>query len=280
MVYLILEYNNKKIINDINEKYKNWALDLIGVEHAWEKTKGEGVTVAILDSGINHDHKDLKGKIKNANALYDDYGHGTAVAGLIVGEKTGVAPNAKILSYKVLNNKGLGTTSDIYDGLMRAINSDVDIICMSIGTEKELPIPFESVFKKAEKKGIIVVSAIGNKGINYAEYPSYYDSVIGVSGIDESKNKSKFSNYSKSVDISAPSSNIISTHLSGNYAEYSGTSFASALIAGAIALMKSHFKNNDIILNKENIIELFRSINRNKNVDYGYGIIDLTKIIK
>src|SRR5690554_3583937 len=136
------ELNKTIIIDKLDDDFDiDWGVRVINAHKLWKHTKGEGVKVAVIDTGIDMNHPDLKDKIKGTINIFDKttrdvtdvYGHGTHVAGLIAGELTGVAPNVDLYIANVLNDKGLGRVVDILDGVTYAINSNVDILCMSLG---------------------------------------------------------------------------------------------------------------------------------------------------
>lgn len=279
--------NEIKIMNDINLD-NLWHLNSINVDNAWQYTKGEDISITIIDTGVFH-HNDLdidadncRDYIKDGSGYNDISGHGTLIAGLIKGLNTGVAPKSNIYVSKSLNKDGLGSYRSVVDGITYAINMGSDIICMSLGAGSKLPYAIESELKRAKDNGIITVAASGNRGNHQINYPAFYDYVIGVGGTNEDGNRADFSNYGKNLDVVAPSSNIISTHLYNGYAISSGTSLASAITVGSIALMKSYLKNYK---GKDVDIYDIRKILSKSSLDdggnshrYGYGKIDLKRI--
>ncbi|MEH7475859.1 S8 family serine peptidase, partial [Priestia megaterium] len=168
------------------------SVPLIGAPDVWSKhdqnnqgITGKGVTVAVIDTGVDYNHPDLgegfgQGHkvvggydfVNHDNDPMDDYGHGTHVAGIIAahGKVTGVAPDASITAYKVLNQDGIGYTSDIIDGIEASISPDnplgADVINMSLGTDSgfvsEVDDPIQKVIREATEQGTLVVVAGGN----------------------------------------------------------------------------------------------------------------------
>ena len=276
-----------KIINSLGKKFKaDWGVSMINAPKIWSKTKGEGVKVAVIDTGVDTNHPDLKNNIKSAIDMHtktvgvtDEYGHGTMVAGLIAGKRTGVAPNADLYVAKVLNSKGLGSMEHVMDGVTFAINNKVDILCISLGVDKKHPLLLEERIKEAYRNGIIIVCATGNSGTKPPEYPASYDFVIGVGGVDRRRNRADFSNFGVEMDVVAPAVDILSTHLNGKYARMTGTSFSAPLVAGGIALLKSYYRKQGKELTFEDVIELFKNLSDKKTKEYGYGIFDLTKLM-
>lgn len=244
------------------------GIEMIQAPRMWEKTRGKGITVAILDTGCDLTHPDLKEQIiggrnfteddhGNSDAYMDYNGHGTHVAGTIAAMQNnqgviGAAPEAKLLIIKVLDKNGSGQYDWIIKGLHYAIEQKVDIISMSLGGPADVPELYEAI-QKAVNNNILVVCAAGNEGDGddgtdeYA-YPGSYNEVISVGAIDLEGNSSRFSNSNNEVDLVAPGEKILSTYLNGKYAALSGTSMATPHVAGAMALIKvlanSSFERN------------------------------------
>ncbi len=244
-----------------NDTYygKQWYHDTMKVVEAWNASKGEGVTVAVIDSGIDFEHPDLKDNIighvstMDAGNGYDDNGHGTHCAGIIAAVAdngigvSGIAPKANIYSVKVLGANGAGKTSDIIQGVKAATDQNVDIISMSLGG-----ICWDSLYQKAVDnavgKGIVVIAASGNESTSQKSYPAAYNNVISVAATDPDNSLTNFSNYGTWVDIAAPGWNILSTlptdftvpdceYVEKGYGYMSGTSMACPAVAGTVALM-------------------------------------------
>jgi subtilisin family serine protease len=278
--------NKVEIIDTLPEGI-DWGLEMINAPKAWELTKGEGVKVAVIDTGIDASHPDLSDNIKSVINMQtktrdavDDYGHGTHVAGLIAGKNTGVAPAVDLYVAKVLDAKGLGNMANILDGITYAIHSKVDILSMSLGVNRRLPLILEERLKKAHKEGITIVCATGNSGIKPPEYPAFYDFAIGVGGVDQDGQRTRFSNFGVEMDIVAPAIDILSTHLDGKYARMTGTSMASPLVVGAVALIKSHYRNQGKEITTDEIKQLFARLSDRKTKEYGYGILDLSVLLE
>lgn len=231
-----------------------------GASNFWDKgIYGDGITIAILDTGIDLNHICLKDRIvgginfttEGFSDNFQDYnGHGTHVAGIIAGNRiekgiTGIAPKANLLIIKVLDSKGNGDFDGIIKGIEYAIEHDVDIINMSLGgkcsNEK-----LHEVIKKATQKGIIICCASGNDGDNCADtdeinFPGNYTEVIEVGAVDMDDNIAKFSNTNQEIDIVSYGVNIMSTYKNNKYATTSGTSQATPHVSGALALLKEYY---------------------------------------
>jgi major intracellular serine protease len=227
----------------------------------WDKgEKGSGIVIAILDTGIDREHPDLKNQILDGRNFTrgdrDDFedrnGHGTHVAGTIAGEENGsgvvgVAPEAKLLIGKVLDDQGSGSYQGIIDGIewatkWRGANQErVRIISMSLGGTYNDP-RMEKAILKAVSKGILVVVASGNEGdadesTYERSYPALYRECVTVAACDESGKLADFSNNHKDVDIIAAGVDVLSTYPKSKYAVLSGTSMATPHISGALALI-------------------------------------------
>lgn len=225
----------------------DWGVSIINTPQVWSKTMGEGVKIATIDTGVNVNHPNLQGKITSVFNMIeksldvtDEYGHGTHLAGLLVGEMTGVAPKSELHVMKVLDGNGLGMVYHVMDGITNAINLDVDILSISLGVPHELPLILQQRIIEAYEHGITIVSATGNNGIPSPHYPARMNEVIAVGGLDKDLNEASFSNGG--YDILAPSVDILSTYKDGNFATMTGTSMATPLVAGAIALLISYYR--------------------------------------
>jgi len=227
----------------------DWGLALNGVPALWKETEGEGVVVAVLDTGIDRDHPDLREAILDArdfsgsrNGPIDGNGHGSHVAGTIAARRNdggvvGVAPQAMLLIGKVVGDDGSGSDADVARGIHWAIERGARVISMSLGSRQESPVIFHAI-KEAFEKGVFVVAAAGNDGPQSpVDYPGRYPGVVTVGSVDRNGRASKFSSAGPEVDVAAPGQDVTSCWLDGGYAKISGTSMATPFVSGAIALM-------------------------------------------
>ncbi|CEG28633.1 S8 family peptidase [Bacillus sp. B-jedd] len=234
------------------------GVELIQAPKIWGETKGKGITVAVLDTGCDIDHPDLKDRIiggRNFTSddrgnpdIFKDYnGHGTHVAGTIAAGANGfgvigTAPEANLLIIKVLGRNGSGQYKWIIDGINYAVEQKVDIISMSLGGPNDMPELHEAI-RNAVRNNILVVCAAGNEGdgkddTNEFAYPGCYNEVVSVGSINLERRSSDFSNSNNEIDLVAPGENIMSTFPGGTYAALSGTSMAAPHVSGALALIK------------------------------------------
>lgn len=232
---------------------------MIQAPEVWGKTRGKGITIAVLDTGCELSHIDLKDRIiggrnftnddRGDQNIFRDYnGHGTHVAGTMAAAANdtgvvGIAPEANLLIVKVLDKHGSGQYEWIINGINYAIEQKVDIISMSLGGSEDVPALHEAI-KKAVANEILVVCAAGNEGdgrdsTEELSYPAAYNEVISVGATDLNRRISDFSNSNREVDVVAPGENILSTYLNGKYAKLSGTSMATPHVSGALALIKA-----------------------------------------
>ncbi|MDJ0599506.1 MAG: S8 family peptidase [Crocosphaera sp.] len=252
-------YNTLEAPNDPDYS-QQWNLHNIHVERAWEETKGEGIIVAVIDSGVTR-VPDLRQTefvpgydfVNDRNDARDDNGHGTHVAGTIAQSTNnnygvaGVAYHAKIMPLKVLSAQGGGSVSDIADAIRFAADNGADIINMSLGGGGESQVMKDAI-DYAYDKGVVIIAAAGNSNQNSASYPARYPKVISVSALDATGKKADYSNYGAGVDISAPggskSGKILQETIDPStgeavFSELQGTSMAAPHVAGVAALVKA-----------------------------------------
>jgi major intracellular serine protease len=258
----LIPYQVNAVVEVVSEVPK--GIELIAAPKIWEKSKGKGITIAILDTGCDVTHPDLSEQIiggrnftddDNGNPdVYNDYnGHGTHVAGTIAAVQNnngviGVAPEAGLLILKVLDKNGSGQYDWIINGINYAVEQKVDIISMSLGGSEDVPELHESI-QNAIANQILVVCAAGNEGdgkdfSDEFSYPASYNEVISVGAINLQHRSSEFSNSNNEVDLVAPGEEILSTYLNGTYASLSGTSMATPHVSGALALIKDIANKN------------------------------------
>ncbi len=219
----------------------------------WKTCTGKGVEVAIIDSGVDSNHTDLKGKIAKSfvaqsegkkvvfveTDIGDSAGHGTACAGII----TKIAPDCKINSIKVLGAGGLGDGHAFLAGLEFAINQKYKVINLSLGTTKpQFAIPLNDLLNRAYKANCIIVAAANN--LPQPSLPSAFtSSVISVNKKDESDPFKFDFNFGEIIEVSASGVNVQTTWLNDGYRKLTGNSFACPNIAGIIALLLENYPN-------------------------------------
>ena len=279
-----------------NQQY----LDYINLKNTWNTTKGSGVTVAVIDSGIDTDHPEFAGRIseKSYNAsedkivkdydmsvIEDEQGHGTEVAGVLAASMdnnegiVGVAPGVELLVIKcnVTENGEFVRGSDAVFGLAYAIEADVDVINMSFASYEDM---YSKYTELAVDSDIICVAAAGNDGSNMPMYPASLDSVIAVGAYDtDNETITDYSNYGENVDILAPGTTY-TTAIGGEYTIVSGTSMSAPVAAGAAALYRSAFGKTEFTDMKQ----LFEASSVDIGIageDYyhGFGEVDVYALV-
>jgi subtilisin len=239
-----------------------WGVKHIGAGdlHA-DGNKGAGVTVAVIDSGIDYNHPELAGNylggydfVNDDSDPYDDNSHGTHVAGTIAAADdgsgvVGVAPAAKLIALKVLDASGSGSFSDVVAALDWLAEYKEDhpgtyVTNHSYGSNLDPGVTVFMAFAEAYAAGILHVAAAGNGGNCAGKgagigFPAWYESVIAVTATDSTDARACFSSVGPDAELSAPGVSILSTVPGGGYASFSGTSMASPHVAGAAALVMS-----------------------------------------
>ena len=229
-----------------------WALSKISCPSAWDITLGSsGVTIAIIDTGVDLDHPDLMSKLVagydfvNGDTIADDdHGHGTHCAGIAAALTNngvgvaGVGYNSSVMPIKVLDANGSGSYSDIVSGIYWATDHGAKVISMSLGGSSGSS-ALQDAVNYAWDHGVLIVAAAGNSNVNTPLYPAYYTNCIAVGSTDSADAKSSFSNFGDWVDVAAPGSSIYSTYPNG-YATMSGTSMATPHVAGLAGLVWEH----------------------------------------
>lgn len=221
----------------------------VGAPEAWSRTLGEGVKVAVLDTGIDSHHPDLEDNVRGVyNAKSpgapgkDDNGHGTHVAGIIAAAKNGlgvvgVAPAAEIYGVKIFNRWGNGHLSDIIAGLNWAYENGIRVVNMSFGTSQPSR-ALEEAVDRCLGAGMVLVAAAGNQEKdNSVLYSARYPGVIAVSAIDREGKLASFSSRGPEVTLAAPGVDILSTIPGNRYGTKSGTSMACPHVTGIVALL-------------------------------------------
>lgn len=252
--YLTTDENEVKAAAPSDPGYnKQWQHEYIGSNYAWGAGyKGQGVKVAVIDTGLQQNHEDLSNNAlagKNfvggaAGTAFDtDNGtHGTHVAGIIAADDNGkggvgIAPDAQVRGYCVFPASGGANTSD----LMRAINAAVadgnDIINMSVGGPM-YSAAYEKVVQEAYKAGVAIFASAGNEDTDAYSFPAVFNGAISVGAVDQNSARASFSNYGSTVKLSFPGVGIYSTIPTG-YGYMSGTSQASPAAAGTAAVILS-----------------------------------------
>jgi subtilisin family serine protease len=270
-----------------------WEIKKFDIPSEWKYSQGENVRVAVIDTGCDLYHNDLKDNILQGKNFIspnkdpiDDNGHGTHVSGTIAAKNNGigivgVAPMSKIIPIKALDADGNGSNKDIAKAIVWAVDNSSDLITMSLGSSND-SLEIRSAINYATKKNVTIFCAAGNFGeLVDIMYPAKYVDTISIGSIDQNLKRSNFSCAGDTLDFLSPGENIIGCTPNNNYAIMSGTSMANPFAVGCACLLLSYSKKHNIkIQNKNDYINIFKqntvSLKQNKFQEkkyQGYGII-------
>lgn len=277
--------------NILEKQYVPWGFGRTEIEKLSRKSVSiKQVKIAVLDSGVNFNHPDFEGKIKNGfNAInpnekpWDDNGHGTLVTGILAAQDNsfgiiGIIPNANIFPVKVLDQFGEGEVSDVVKGIEWCIENKMNIINMSFSLNYDNPLLRKAVYQALDS-GVIVVASARNGRDNNVGYPASYSGVFSIIAVDKKLNVYKESSQGK-VDFSAPGVGILSTNMNDYYEIMDGNSVATPFVTGIIGRLIS--QTNDVLTNEEiynflqsNSLRLGKIDSNKKNRVYGNGFIKI-----
>jgi subtilisin family serine protease len=209
---------------------------------------GPPVLVAVLDTGIDGDHKDLAGKVVAGKSFVEDastgdlYGHGTPIAGIIAADAdkdsgfAGMAPASRLINVKVADDDGRCQDTALSEGIIWAADNGASVINISIEMKDDTPRLKEAV-DYAWDHGAIIIAAAGNDGGSRPVYPAAYSNCLGVTGVRENGGLAPLANFGDWVDLAAPGYDIFTTLPGDSFGYKYGTSFAAAYVSGLAALL-------------------------------------------
>ncbi len=257
----------KPIARPVPEDQTPWGIEIVYNDPKISSTTGgDGVKVAVIDTGVNTDHSDLKNRIFGCKDFtgrvavidgkcLDRNGHGTHVAGIVLADAGsdqkgiyGVAPSAQLLAFKACRDNGSCSSDDIATAIYTATNDGAQIINMSFGSDTDISLIRDAV-EYAATKGVLLVAAAGNDGPfpDSIDYPAAYSQVVAVGAVARDIIVTDWSSRGinaltdpnvindRDIELVAPGENILSTSKDGGYISLSGTSMASPFIAGLAA---------------------------------------------
>ena len=265
-----------------------WNLENIGVYEAQKIASGGGISLAIVDTGVDYGHPEVAhafGSVKGYDFIRDtddpmDFnGHGTHVAGIAAGSNYGVAGDCRAYAARVLDENGSGNEADTIAALDWAADHDVDVINMSLGSESAST-ALEDMCYFLANKGTFIVAAAGNSGFGPSYPASFGDPVVAVAAVNRKNKHADFSNIYDTNDISAPGVNITSSYL-GGYETLSGTSMAAPHVSGAFALAASALKRDcDLEGVMENTAQKLENGSIPRRDIYGAGLVRVDGMAK
>ncbi len=284
---------------------QQWNLRAIRMPEAWDISQGEGVTVAVVDTGVTRVPDLAQTQFVQGYDFVDDdedptdlNGHGTHVAGTIAQSTNntlgvaGVAFKAKIMPVRVLDANGFGSLSDVVEGIRYAADHGATIINLSLGSRASAQLMEEAV-AYAHRKGVTVIAAAGNENSSQVSYPARYPHVIAVSATGPDGSKAPYSNYGVGVDIAAPGGAKTPEHPEYGilqqtinrrnpdepvFAYFQGTSMAAPHVAGVAALIQAQgIKDPDKV---EEVLKMSATpVPGDKQNFYGAGRLDAARAL-
>lgn len=295
-----------------NIRDRQWSLEKVGAQEAWKTTKGEGVTVAVLDTGVDGSHPDLEGAVlKGKDVVGFGAGegdrawarHGTAMAGIIAGRGhgpqkgsgvLGIAPEAHILPVRVLledgdsqRKKARSTRSGaLAEGIRWATDEGADVINLSLGDDSasaHADPKEDAAIRYALRKGVVVVASAGNGGEkgDRVSYPAAYPGVIAVTAVDRYDARAPFSTRRWYATVSAPGKDVVIADPDGTYYQGWGTSAAAALVSGIAALVRAAYPELSPAQVKQLLADTARGTPAGGRSDaLGTGVVDAAAAIE
>lgn len=254
----LLPYEREDIfgLSPQDRQFYGWEIEKFKIRDCWTNSQGEGVVVAVIDTGCDLDHEDLKHNIIQGKNFVDNkdpidiVGHGTHVAGTVAAVNNGygmvgVAPKTKIMPLKALNDDGVGSPDDIAQAVIWAADHRADLITMSLGAPHNMP-QVKKAIDYANAKGSVIFCAAGNAGDHKPiMYPAKYDNVISIGAIDINLERTKFTCSGEELDFLAPGHDIVSAVPGNKYAMMSGTSMSNPFAVGCASLLLSQKRKEE-----------------------------------
>lgn len=263
-----------------------WGLEMVRADEAWGRSRGDGVVVAVLDTGIDLEHPDLAPNLEGGDD--DRHGHGTHVAGIIAAAAdngygvAGVAPRARLLPIKVAKEGG-SSLWETAKGIRLAISRGARVINVSLGFRQPSRL-LEDAVDEAISRDVVVVAASGNDALvgNPASYPASIDGVVAVAAVTPARQRADFSVFNSHVTIAAPGVDILSTVpvAFGEFAYQHGTSQAAPFVSGACALLLAREPHLTPLEVKERLISSATDLmTPGLDVYTGAGLLDCASLV-
>lgn len=267
-----------------------WGIARVNAPAAWKKTRGKGVKLVVIDTGIDMTHPELEGIIKGgwnaistAATFNDDNGHGTHCSGTIAAKDddqgvVGVAPQVDLYGVKVLDENGSGTFDDVIAGMLWAVDNKMEVASMSLGAGQGNQALADAV-EAMRKAGVILIAAAGNSGGSVG-YPAAYPGAIAVAASDSKDKLASFSSRGPEVAVIAPGVDVKSTYMGGGYDTLSGTSMATPHVAGLTALYVASHKGATPAQARAALAAASTKLAGVPDVGQGAGLPNAAKLVK
>ena len=278
---------------------RQYWLQEYGISQAWELTRGAGVTIAIIDTGVDATHPDLEGAViggTDVSGIGSPDGltpvgvsseHGTMVASLAAGRGhggsdgvIGSAPEANVLSVSMsFQGTSIPADEQIANAVRWAVDRGADVISLSLTRNtREWPVSWDKAFGYAEQNDVVVVAAAGNRsaGTEVVGAPATMPGVLTVGGVDRGGFASATaSSQGITIGVMAPSEDLVGAYPGNRYAEWAGTSGATPIVAGIVALVRSAYPNLDAANVINRILATATPVTSTRpDPLYGFGLVD------
>jgi type VII secretion-associated serine protease mycosin len=283
---------------------REYWLDDYGIEDAWAVTRGAGVTIAVIDTGVDGSVRELRGAVVDGTDVSgqgsadgqtpvgsDGRQHGTMVASLAAGRGTspgagviGAAPDASLLSISIAFGDGVDSDTEIADAVRWATDHGADVINMSLTRNTlDWPESWDDAFLYAMDHDVVIVAAAGNRGSGTTEVgaPATMPGVLTVAGVDENGTASwDASAQGITLGVAAPSESLVGVVPGGGHVIWNGTSGATPIVAGIVALVRAAHPD----LDADNVIQRVVATADDAgppgaDFSYGYGLVDATEAV-
>ena len=279
-------------MQDATDPEQPWGILRVKAEAAWKVTRGAGVNVAVIDTGIDSGHPDLAANVKGGwnatnpqapDAFIDDNGHGSHVSGTIAAVRNstgvvGVAPEASLWGVKVLDANGSGTFADVIAGIQWAAEHKMDVANMSLGASRGNQALADAV-TNATKAGMTIVAAAGYSGGSVG-FPAAYPECIAIAASDIRDGLAYFSSRGPEVALIAPGVDVKSTYMGGEYDTLSGTSMATPHVVGLAALAVAAKNVHGAAAIRKALVDAATPLPGLTVEQQGAGFVDASKLVQ
>lgn len=278
-------------VSELPQSQTMWDLTVLKIIKAWLKfgIKGQGANVYVIDSGVSSSHFAFAKNLVHTQSFVPDkggedpVGHGTWVAAKIGGQGVGVAPRCNLTCLRALDESGTGSVEWSTNALKWiAQQPDPHVVNLSLGSHEKTS-GQEHAIKVLTDMGVLVVAAAGNEGSAMPIYPAGFEETIAVTALEPNLNRAAFSNYGDFVDICAPGVQCYSAYLDGQYRKMDGTSMATPIVSGVLALGVSMMLAKDPFTDRKRMRETLLKVMAatavdlgpaGKDADFGFGSLD------